>query len=411
MPSYNRLHSSEPTLPLPLAPTLSFESGCDIQEVLPCKKKNLIVDSDDEISVDSLGCDSHNSLKRLSRQVRMGRRGEVPTNDLQYNRVMIHVYDLIPSETMVKLPWGCDFPLGQCFNMVNSGLHMMGTGAYHVGVEVNGIEYAFGANNVVGLSGVFTCLPRKSTGYDYRCTLDFGTRRTVRRSWISVPDPNFVDLTKRRRSSTKSQMEHAKSCASLLEMDDPPSPIPTPPQFSKSSIPTVYREVETFVQGHELMQQMAREYLGCDYDLLRKNCCTFARDTCLRLGVNHQEIPSWFLSLAEAGVATENCVAGIESNVVSPLKRILSGENDPPKLTFEDDMTEDGRSCSGFEVIAKRKRGSQQHTELEIVRIVESQHGSNMKHHLRQQHQQPVIDETSPFGHAVGIRHTLSWTY
>lgn len=76
------------------------------------------------------------ALSRLNRQVRIGRRGEYPMHDKRTNKVMIHVYDLIASETIVRLPWGCDFPLGQCFNAVNNGLHMMGTGAYHVGVEV-----------------------------------------------------------------------------------------------------------------------------------------------------------------------------------------------------------------------------------------------------------------------------------
>lgn len=360
-----------------------------------------------EDSDDDLFQDSHNesSLRRLERSSRLGRRGQVPIKDDRYNRVQIHVYDLIASETIVRLPWGCDFPLGQCFNVVNNGLHLIGTGAYHVGVEVNGIEYAFGANNIEGLSGVFTCIPRKSMGYDYRCTLDFGKRRTVRRSWISVPDPNF-------KPNRRQQRQQA----------------PPPPQVMKHSIPSVYREVETFVQGHELMQQMAREYLGYDYDLLRKNCCTFARDTCIRLGVSKDEIPTWFLSLAEAGVATEDAVASMETNLVSPIKRILSGlneENMNDNNNNDEDQENPTDRGSGFEVIAKRKRGSNVHTnQFEIVTIVESIHNTTTAHdnkdnkHPQKNHNSnyPTTnnnheDDNSIFGNAVGIRHTLSWTY
>ena len=52
------------------------------------------------------------------------------------NWIKLHVYDLITDEAIMQLPWGCHFPIGQCFNAVNSGLHTLGTGAYHVGIEV-----------------------------------------------------------------------------------------------------------------------------------------------------------------------------------------------------------------------------------------------------------------------------------
>jgi hypothetical protein len=52
------------------------------------------------------------------------------------NAVKLHVYDLVAYDTQLDL-WGCHFPLGQCFNALNSSLHSIGTGAYHVGVEVS----------------------------------------------------------------------------------------------------------------------------------------------------------------------------------------------------------------------------------------------------------------------------------
>ena len=89
-------------------------------------------------------------LSRLARHARYGRlRGEVlnavPYDNegaagggvRQYNHVRIHVYDLVTKDSLVEMPYfNCNFPLGTCFKVCNDGCHMIGTGAYHVGVEV-----------------------------------------------------------------------------------------------------------------------------------------------------------------------------------------------------------------------------------------------------------------------------------
>ena len=54
------------------------------------------------------------------------------------NTIRIHVYDLLSSDAYVELfSWGCNIPVGRCFHAVNDGLHAIGSGAYHVGVEVS----------------------------------------------------------------------------------------------------------------------------------------------------------------------------------------------------------------------------------------------------------------------------------
>ncbi|KAG7360585.1 PPPDE putative peptidase domain containing protein [Nitzschia inconspicua] len=177
------------------------------------------------------------------------------------NRIKLHVYDLVQNDTQLDL-FGCYFPLGQCFNALNSSLHSMGTGAYHVGIEINGVEYAYGANSTKGLTGVFTCMPKHSPGYQYRQTIDFGNRLTTRNQYSG-------DGSHRKWGN----------------------PVP--------------------VDGREVVREMASEYLGVDYDLLRKNCCTFAYDACTRLGVRESEIPAWFHNLAAAGAVTQDVVAPI----------------------------------------------------------------------------------------------------
>eukprot|EP00978_Attheya_sp_CCMP212_P010828 scaffold26327_cov44-Attheya_sp.AAC.2 len=201
---------------------------------------------------------------------------------------------------------------------------------------------------------------------------------------------------------------------------------------------------------------MAQEYMGIDYDLLRNNCCTFARDACLRLGVEEKDIPTWFLHLAETGAATEEAVANVDSVMMNPIRRMLSGATwaedkvvvpIPIKnnTTNSQDRDEENQENDGFEVIAKRKQGSVQQTEMEIVKVVESSKGRTKKGKSGSFRRSvtelsPIIDTsnagktteqsdkkkkkktTSPRPSPsivddevdelnIGIRHTLSWTY
>ena len=52
------------------------------------------------------------------------------------NRIKLHIYDLISSDTTYELPLGVTLPIGTYFSVLNDGLHRIGSGAYHVGVEV-----------------------------------------------------------------------------------------------------------------------------------------------------------------------------------------------------------------------------------------------------------------------------------
>ena len=78
------------------------------------------------------------SVLRLSRTVRYGRRGPVPHPPKRTsNTVRLHIYDLISNDTIMQLPWGFEFPIGQCFVTMNNGLNALGTGVYHCGIEVS----------------------------------------------------------------------------------------------------------------------------------------------------------------------------------------------------------------------------------------------------------------------------------
>ena len=199
--------------------------------------------------------------------------------------------------------------------------------------QINGIEYAYGSNNSEGTTGVFSCIPKHSPGFEYRTTLDFGSRPLTKRAWVRVAE--------------------------------------------KDKDTSVYREVVTYIDGRQVVKEMAKEYLGPDYDLLRRNCCTFARDAALRLGIQQEEIPSWLLNLADAGAATQDTAA----MALKPITSMLSGiEDDSDSIVDtsrqdEDQVEEAVDFETGFEVIAKTTEGNSPSLsihEMEIVKVVEA---------------------------------------
>lgn len=52
-------------------------------------------------------------------------------------------------------------------------------------------------------------------------------------------------------------------------------------------------------QVEQLIRRLSSEWPGVDYDLLRRNCCTFSDELCVQLGVGH--VPKWVTNLAGAG--------------------------------------------------------------------------------------------------------------
>lgn len=288
---------------------------------------------------------SNVSLYRLSRTVRYGRRGELPHSPEQANVIRLHIYDVLASDTIMQFPFGYEFPIGKCFQTMNNGLHALGTGAYHCGIEVNGIEYAYGANNVATTTGVFTCVPKHSPGYEIRASIDFGSRVFRKKSWINVQ----TDLVNTKTGEGQ-------------------------------KISDVYQEVENFVDGREVMKVMAAEYKGTDYDLLQKNCCHFARDACLRLGLKEEEIPTWFMNLASAGAVTRNAA----QKAVAAFSSLNGSTIQPEHEQLH------AAETGGFEMVLEEANSK----EYEIVKVVDTLEESDPRKSSRH-----------------GVRRTLSWTY
>jgi len=54
-----------------------------------------------------------------------------------------------------------------------------------------------------------------------------------------------------------------------------------------------------------IIEKLKAEWLGMDYDLLRKNCCIFSKELCDQLGVG-EKFPSWVVNLAAAGATVHD---------------------------------------------------------------------------------------------------------
>jgi hypothetical protein len=296
---------------------------------------------------------------------------------LQTNELKIHVYDLLTHDALVEMPYlNCHFPIGQLFKSVNDGCNYFGTGAYHVGVEVNGVEYAYGGNNIHGLSGIFTCVPKESPGYEYRETIDLGRFHTTERTWIRIPKEKELDQT------------ISAALVPLTEVSDNTTTDQMNDTSTASSQQTYsFREIETFADGHAIVHEMAREYMGVDYDLLRRNCCTFARDVCLRLGVKDEDIPSWFHNAASIGAHAEDTLANVDNTVKNMFK------------CNEERITLETEACSaGFEVIAEMSEdaGGNTPTSLKVVEATPQRFGKTfLDLQLEQIDQEITMRETA----------------
>ena len=54
------------------------------------------------------------------------------------------------------------------------GADVFGVGIYHTGVEINGIEYAYGGNTTIKATGVYQMPPKNHSVFFYKLSIDMG---------------------------------------------------------------------------------------------------------------------------------------------------------------------------------------------------------------------------------------------
>lgn len=142
---------------------------------------------------------------------------------LYYEPVILNIYDVTTVQTI---------------SAVNGALRLVGSGAYHGGVEIYGREWSFGGfppdyDIPSDQTGVFDCVPRACEMHHFH-------------------EMVFMGRT----------------------------------QMSKNQVDA-------------LLEKLMRKWRGIDYDLLTHNCCNFSDAFCRELGVG--PIPEWVLSAARTG--------------------------------------------------------------------------------------------------------------
>lgn len=124
--------------------------------------------------------------------------------------VILHVYHVGHSEGLLGV------------RTLNSILSTLGTGLYHAGIEIDGLEWSYGAvlqPTIEGSSGVFSGPPQQCPRHDYKEAIHLGT------------------------------VTHTREAVARL------------------------------------LSEMQEEWNGSDYDLFRRNCTHFSNDLAMALGV------------------------------------------------------------------------------------------------------------------------------
>lgn len=95
---------------------------------------------------------------------------QVPPRSTPSYSVRVHVYDLFDEDCVADMGIA-KLNLGKTLSSLNdTTLENMEMGFFHAGVEVCDVEYSFGYCEYG--TGVYSCIPRGSPGYTYRCTID-----------------------------------------------------------------------------------------------------------------------------------------------------------------------------------------------------------------------------------------------
>jgi hypothetical protein len=165
----------------------------------------------------------------------MKKAGTEPVEEtLSPNVVFLHIYDVSQDEKIANLnrwlaPQGSPLKFG---------------GVFHAGVEVYGLEWAYGYTNCDTHPGIHSTLPKSHSSHSYRQSVLLG--------------------------------------------------------------PTTLSAEEVA----ELISDMAEEWLGTEYDLLHRNCCTFADTLAKCLLV--RRIPRWVHRLARVGATVDTAWAKVQ---------------------------------------------------------------------------------------------------
>lgn len=211
----------------------------------------------------------------------------------QDKAVVLHVYDVMAPMVV----------------QVNELLRPAGTGVFHAGIEVFGLEWSFGAS------------PDEHTARTESAHVSACTSSAVA-STLPHEEPRMLARSQRRESLRTRRSSFNTTRFHRL----PPTPLQDPATgifgvSPRECAPHKYRESValgmtqmTKSEVMALLEELAREWPSAGYDLINRNCGHFSETLCRRLGVG--AIPAWVTSFADAA-ATVQAGAMTAINVAS----------------------------------------------------------------------------------------------
>ena len=157
-------------------------------------------------------------------------------------------------------------------------------GAYHVGVEIFGIEYAF------GMVGVYGHLPRQEV------------------------------------------MQHHFREAIVM------------PIYAEHK--GIIKESICHLANEEIKKiiyiDMKKKWVGTSYDLIHRNCCHFADDLCETIGLG--KIPNWINRVARSAAAVDAQVTALKSSLTVPTTKVPSRRRLSSTSKKGDDINDNNKS-------------------------------------------------------------------
>ena len=142
------------------------------------------------------------------------------------------------------------------------GADLFGMGIYHSGVEVCGMEYAYGGNTTLRTTGVYQIMPRSHSSFEFKCSIDMG----------DIPADDFFQANNSRDHSRRTRAGSANNGRISFDRDVWP-----------------------------ILEELMDKYRANQYDMLKQNCNHFSDEFVRRLFAGQRGLPNYINRAAYIG--------------------------------------------------------------------------------------------------------------